>query len=145
MQWDSSTNAVFSNAPAAQLYLPIDPAATRPTVASQISDSKSLLRTVQALIALRKAHPALQASGEFEPLVAEQRAWPFVFSAPPRAKTILVALNPTDRSGTTDASRHGITRRAHAAPRRARRLHPHRQNLVRHLPPVSFAVVRVGE
>ncbi len=145
MQWDSSTNAGFSNAPAAQLYLPIDPAATRPTVASQISDSKSLLRTVQALIALRKAHPALQASGEFEPLVAEQRAWPFVFSRAAKGETILVALNPTDRSGTTELP-------ATVSPAALTPLLGEPAAFTRTgktwsvtLPPVSFAVVRVGE
>ena len=61
MQWDHSTNAGFSSARRESLYLPIDDAADAPNVASQETDSDSLLRTVRALNALRMAHPALQA------------------------------------------------------------------------------------
>ncbi len=45
MQWDASTNSGFSTAPAEKLYLPIDPAADRPTVAAQLADPASSLNT----------------------------------------------------------------------------------------------------
>ena len=54
-------NAGFSTAPAEALYLPIDPAADRPTVAAQLADPDSVLHLVRTLIALRRAHPALGA------------------------------------------------------------------------------------
>ena len=42
MQWDGSTNAGFSAAPAEDLYLPLDPDASRPCVAAQRDDPESL-------------------------------------------------------------------------------------------------------
>lgn len=75
MQWDHSTNAGFSSARRESLYLPIDDAADAPNVASQETDSDSLLRTVRALNALRMAHPALQADGGIEFLHAEDHAY----------------------------------------------------------------------
>ncbi|HLP02904.1 MAG TPA: alpha-amylase family glycosyl hydrolase [Opitutaceae bacterium] len=145
MQWDASANAGFSTASATQLYLPIDPAADRPTVAAQLADPRSLLRTTQALIALRKAHPALGASGEFEPLVAEKDAWPFVFRRSAAGETILVALNPTDRA-VTAVLPDSVTAKSFAPllgePATFARTG---DNWTVTLPPVSFAIVRVAE
>ncbi|MCO8275863.1 alpha-amylase family glycosyl hydrolase [Actinoplanes sp. TRM 88003] len=59
MQWDDSPNAGFSTAEADKLYLPIDPAPDRPTVAAQQDDPASTLNFVRELIALRQATPAL--------------------------------------------------------------------------------------
>jgi glycosidase len=59
MQWDDGPNAGFSTAPAERLYLPVDPAPDRPTVAAQENDDTSTLHFVRDLIALRKATPAL--------------------------------------------------------------------------------------
>jgi glycosidase len=95
MQWDGSANAGFSRAAAQALYLPIEPDADRPTVAAQESDPDSLLNTVRRLIALRKAHPALCASGAFEPLIAEPGQYPIVYRRSADGERILVALNPT--------------------------------------------------
>ena len=94
MQWDASPNAGFSAAPANRLYLPVDPAPDRPTVAAQQGGPSSPLNTVRALIALRKAHPALQASGTFTAVVAEAGRLPFVFERTGGGERILVALNP---------------------------------------------------
>ena len=95
MQWDGSANAGFSHAPAQALYLPIEPDADRPTVAAQESDPDSLLHTVRRLVALRKAHPALCASGTFEPLIAEPGQYPIVYRRSAGGETAVVALNPT--------------------------------------------------
>lgn len=100
MQWDDSSNAGFSTAPAEQLYLPIDSAADRPTVAAQQGDETSLLNRVRRLIALRLAHPALCASGTFEPVHAEAGEMPFVYVRRLGNESILVALNPADRPCT---------------------------------------------
>lgn len=94
MQWDSSPNAGFSSAPAEALYLPIDPAGDRPTVAAQQHDPASLLNRVRRLIALRQAHPALQASAEFHVVYAERGRYPFVYLRETPQQRLLVALNP---------------------------------------------------
>jgi maltose alpha-D-glucosyltransferase/alpha-amylase len=94
MQWDGSPNAGFSNAPAEDLYLPIDGLPGRPDVALQQPDPASLLNTVRKLIELRKAHPALCASGLFEPVTAEAGQSLFVYRRTQDAEDLLVALNP---------------------------------------------------
>ncbi len=95
MQWDGSPNAGFSGAPAEKLYLPIDPDPARPTVAAQETDPASLLQRVRRLISLRKAHPALCASGEFEVLHKGATGYPFLFKRTADGESILVALNPS--------------------------------------------------
>jgi maltose alpha-D-glucosyltransferase/alpha-amylase len=97
MQWDASPNAGFSAASADRLYLPIDSAADRPTVAAQEGDPHSTLNTVRALIALRQAHPALQASGAFAAVVARTGEVPFVYERSSGRERILVAVNPAAR------------------------------------------------
>ncbi len=97
MQWDASPNAGFSKAPAASLYLPIEPGPERPNVAAQLQDSASLLQRVRRLIALRRAHPALQASGEFASMYAEAGRCPFVYRRTRGGEEIVVAVNPADR------------------------------------------------
>lgn len=98
MQWDNAQpNAGFSTAAADALYLPVDPAPDRPDVAGQLDDPASLLNRVRALIALRKAHPALFASASFRPLYAVAGKLPFVYErrAVDGSERVIVALNPS--------------------------------------------------
>ncbi len=98
MQWDNALpNAGFSAAGADALYLPVDPNPDRPDVAGQLDDPASLLNQVRALIALRKAHPALAAGAAFRPLYAEAGKLPFVYErcAADGSERIVVALNPS--------------------------------------------------
>jgi maltose alpha-D-glucosyltransferase/alpha-amylase len=97
MQWDGSANAGFSTAPAEKLYLPVDSSPEAANVAAQRGDESSLLQRVRRLIALRQAHPALGASGDFEPVYAEKEAYPFVYRRSQGGETVLVALNPSGR------------------------------------------------
>jgi maltose alpha-D-glucosyltransferase/alpha-amylase len=97
MQWDDSPNAGFSTAPADQLYLPVENTPERPIVAAQRAQADSLLNCVRQLIALRQAHPALCASGAFEPVYAEAGKLPFVYKRQSEEETILVAINPADQ------------------------------------------------
>lgn len=90
MQWDASPNAGFSAAPAAVLYLPVDPDPQRPTVAAQRGDRDSLLHTVRDLIALRRAHPELGPGGSLEIL---HDAYPLAYL---RGGRFLVIVNPSD-------------------------------------------------
>jgi glycosidase len=90
MQWDSGPNAGFSSAPAARLYLPVDPDQGRPTVAGQRADQKSLLHLVRDLIALRSAHPELGPDGSLEILSG---GYPLAYL---RSGRFLVVVNPSD-------------------------------------------------
>jgi glycosidase len=97
MQWADIRNAGFSTAPATALYLPVDESPDRPTVASQEADPRSLLNRVRRLISLRKAHPALCASGEFNPVYAKPGSYPFVYRRAQGDENLLVAINPAGR------------------------------------------------
>ena len=94
MQWADVTNAGFSSAPAEKLYLPIDKRPDRPTAAAQEADPDSLLQRVRKLIALRKAHPALCATGDFEVIHAQGGDSLFVYRRSKGDQAILVAINP---------------------------------------------------
>jgi maltose alpha-D-glucosyltransferase/alpha-amylase len=92
MQWDASPNAGFSVAPAARLYLPVDPDPQRPTVAGQRADQDSLLHLVKYLIALRRAHPELGPRGSLE-ILAD--GYPIAYL---RSGRFLVVVNPSGRA-----------------------------------------------
>lgn len=98
MQWSERPNAGFSTAPSANLYLPVDERPDRPTVEAQEHDPNSLLQRVRRLIALRKEHPALCASGDFEVIHAQRGNPLFVYRRTKKNEnideTILVAINP---------------------------------------------------
>lgn len=102
MQWADTKNAGFSNAPAEDLYLPVNPASDRPTVAKQESDPDSLLNRVRALIRTRKTLPALQADGSFKVVYAESGKLPFVYLREKAGQKVLVALNPSNREVSVD-------------------------------------------
>jgi glycosidase len=97
MQWDSTRNAGFSSAAANKLYLPLDPAKNRPTVARQTADKKSLLNHVKRLAALRKKTPALGGAGAFTPVYAQAKKCPFVYLRSLNGQKILVAVNPSQK------------------------------------------------
>jgi glycosidase len=94
MQWGEGPSAGFSAASAKKLYLSVDPAPDRPTVAAQEADPGSLLNCVRRLIALRKEHPALCASAGFEVVYAEAGKYPLVYRRTAGGENLLVALNP---------------------------------------------------
>jgi glycosidase len=97
MQWDTSPNAGFSSAPEDQLYLPVEESPDRPNVAMQLADDDSLLNHIRQLIALRQAHPALCASGLFEPVYAEAGKLPFIYRRQLGDEKLLVAINPSNQ------------------------------------------------
>jgi maltose alpha-D-glucosyltransferase/alpha-amylase len=88
MQWDDGPNAGFSTTPAERLYLPVDPAEDRPTVAAQAADPHSTLHLVHDLLALRRATPALGTRAATEVLAT---GYPFAYV---RGGTHLVVVNP---------------------------------------------------
>jgi len=96
MQWSEETNAGFSSAPQEKFYLPVDARPGRPSVAAQEDVPNSLLNTVRQLSGLRKAHPALYASGSFDVIHAEAGDSLFVYQRTGGSETLLIALNPAD-------------------------------------------------
>ena len=121
--------------------MPVDPSPARPTVAAGLADPQSSLRATQELLALRKTHPALGASGEFRELYAEAGAWPVVYERALGSERILVALNPTGTArevrlpaSLTLAAVRALAGEASAFVRRA-------EGWTVTLPPVSYAVV----
>lgn len=95
MQWDATKNAGFSKAAASKLYLPIDPAKDRPTVAAQERDAKSLLQHVRRLAKLRRMTPALTNEADLTPVYAKAGKLPFVYVRRAAGESVLVALNPS--------------------------------------------------
>jgi glycosidase len=88
MQWDDGPNAGFSTAGPDRLYLPVDPAPDRPTVAAQDGDPASTLTFVRDLIALRRDTPAL-GTGASTRVISE--GYPFAYV---RGGSHLVVVNP---------------------------------------------------
>jgi glycosidase len=98
MQWSGAQNAGFSSARPETLYLPVDPSPDRPNVQQQDNDPHSLLNRVRQLVAIRKAHPALQASAPFELLYALPGKYPLVYRRNGSDGTYIIAINPSDRA-----------------------------------------------
>ena len=55
MQWDDSTNAGFSSAPASDLYIAMDPDKDRPTAKKEMAAPDSLYHEVKKLIRIRQS------------------------------------------------------------------------------------------
>lgn len=123
MQWDDSQNAGFSTCDPASLYLPVCPEWTpansypeylawkeagckRPaakgtiTVASQDTDSASLLNWTRSLISLRKTTKAFWGSSSWTPIVIPGHPYPMLYTRSDGTDTFLIALNPTSSSRT---------------------------------------------
>jgi maltose alpha-D-glucosyltransferase / alpha-amylase len=102
MQWSKEVNAGFSTAPADKLYLPIDPAESRPDVATQDDDPTSFLNFIRALLKLRRENPALANTAEFQPLYAEKNQYPFVYVRAGTTQRVVVAINPAAKPCTVN-------------------------------------------
>lgn len=113
MQWDSSTNAGFSSAPAEKLYIPLDPSPDRPTVQAQKQNENSLYHEIKKLIKIRQEHEALQSRGQIEFIYAEKNAYPLAYvrssgdggtgesagsaGKDQKGEKILVIINPSEK------------------------------------------------
>jgi maltose alpha-D-glucosyltransferase/alpha-amylase len=98
MQWSKEKNAGFSTAASDELYLPIDPSDSRPDVAMEEKDPASMLNFTRALLKLRREHPALANTSDFQPLYAE--TIPFVYLRITDSERIIVSVNPAGRPCT---------------------------------------------
>lgn len=95
MQWDHEKNYGFSNASETELYTPQDASGDAPVVSDQMEDETSLWHEIQKLSGLRKATPALCASGNIEFVYCEPEKYPLVYLRSDQHTKILVALNPS--------------------------------------------------
>lgn len=98
MQWSTARNAGFSEAPAGDLYLPIDPDPDRPTVEAQESTPDSMLNLTRKLLQLRRDIPALSNTGDFKVLYAERCKVPFVYERSLGRQRVIVAVNPSSKT-----------------------------------------------
>ncbi|MDR0761202.1 MAG: hypothetical protein LBF74_14020 [Treponema sp.] len=90
MQWKNGRNKGFSSAPADKLYLPVDASPDAPTVEAQEKDPASLLNTVKALLALRRAEKDLGSTANLKILYAEPGKPPFIY----RRGSFVIGVNP---------------------------------------------------
>jgi glycosidase len=98
MQWSDDKNAGFSKARGEDLYLPVNEAEGRPTVANQEEDPESLLNRLRTLIKTRHALKALDADAHFEVIYAESGKLPFIYTRAKEGQKLLVALNPSNQA-----------------------------------------------
>ena len=93
MQWNEEKNHGFSVSDTP--YLPTDSRKGAPTVEAQKNDPESLLSFVKALIKLKKETPALWADA---PINVLNTGYPFVFERTDGEKTLVIAINPADKT-----------------------------------------------
>ena len=98
MQWGKGGNYGFSAAPAELLYTKQDPAPDAPTVEAQMAEETSLWQEVHKLLELRKATPALCASGTIQFVYCQPEQYPLVYLRSKDDTRILVALNPSSQA-----------------------------------------------
>ena len=103
MQWDGGPNAGFTDAREAWLPLAADHGAVN--VAAQEADPRSMLRLYRALLALRRAEPALSV-GAHAPVRAEDDVMTYERHAPD-GRRLLVALNLGGEAREVDGVRGG--------------------------------------
>ena len=97
MQWDDSTNAGFSSAPASDLYITMDPGKDRPTAKAQMADPDSLYHEVKKLIQIRQSSKALLSRGTIEFVYAEKNQYPLAYVREAEGEKVLVIINPSDK------------------------------------------------
>ena len=108
MQWSNRKNAGFSDANASKLYLPVDRSKNGPNVEQQLRQPNSLLNKVRRLIALRKKSASLCADGQFIPLYAKSRKYPFVYLRRKREERFLIALNLSNNNVSASFETRGL-------------------------------------
>ena len=97
MQWDRTTNAGFSSAPASMLYIKQDDNPNRPNVADQMEDENSLYNEVKKLIEIRTKSDILGNMGDIEFVYCEKNEYPMAYIRKNDKDRILCIINPADR------------------------------------------------
>ncbi|MFA7232340.1 MAG: alpha-amylase family glycosyl hydrolase [Victivallaceae bacterium] len=95
MQWNNQTNAGFSSASPEKIYLPVDSASDRPTVAAQDEKSDSLLNHVRKLLELRKNIPELRNEGKLK-VLSDLDSYPLIYQRGGKNQNkYLIVINPS--------------------------------------------------
>ncbi|MGM9941194.1 MAG: alpha-amylase family glycosyl hydrolase [Bulleidia sp.] len=96
MQWDNSANFGFSSAEKDLLYLPVDEEKGNViNAAHEAEDPFSVLFEVKRLITIRKEHPALSNTAEFELLYC--KGYPLIYRRFTEQESLIIAINPSDQ------------------------------------------------
>jgi alpha-glucosidase len=91
MQWDAAKNAGFTHAEA-EPWLPLAPDHAAVNVTAQAADPRSMLSLYRALLALRRAEPALSV-GSYVPVEGAEDVLAYERRDTATGKRLLVALN----------------------------------------------------
>ena len=67
-------------------------------MATEEKDPASMLNFTRALLKLRRDHPALANTADFQPVYAEENTYPFIYIRTAGSEQIIVSVNPTARS-----------------------------------------------
>ena len=110
MQWSRGPKAGFSSADTSRFYLPLDPDPDRPDVETEEEDPNSLLNFTKALIALRKSSNALGNRGDFKPLYAKDKSYPFIYLRKSNREEYIVIVNPSDKEVSAGFPFHHINK-----------------------------------
>jgi len=104
MRWHDGPNAGFTT-PGARPWLPLGPDTARTNVATQTDNPTSMLTLTRALLALRRAYPAL-AIGDYHPLDGlPEGVLGYLRPSPDTSPDVLVLLNFTATEQTLDPNR----------------------------------------
>lgn len=109
MQWTAGTNAGFSAADPAEIYLPIDPSPEFPNVEAQENDPASVLNYVRGLLRLRREVMALSTRGDWSLVSDPSQPYPMVYARTLGDEKVIVVLNPSGRKATCDVQSLGGT------------------------------------
>ena len=132
MQWDSSKNAGFSNAPSEKLYIVQDSSADRPTVKAQMNDESSVLNELKRLIHFRRANEELQESASFE-LICD--GYPLAYI---RGGKYLILINPSDTKKSINFDRAPVNTGYQIGNKIEYNEHNYK------VPPCSASVIEIG-
>ncbi len=143
MQWNNAKNAGFSKAAPKALYLPVDPAADRPTVADQDRKPDSLLNHVRTLLTLRQTHAPLGNDGSFELLHGRPGSSALVYLRCAGQHRILMAINPAARAATATFNSNRVKALGTTLYGQKLELRKTPNGLAITLPPRSFAMIEV--
>lgn len=146
MQWDGGPNAGFSTATAEKCYLPVPESSVDQNVAQAEQDPHSLLNFVRDLLALRRAHPALGADGEMQPIfeACGNSGYPFIYRrihSDTPDESFIIVINPSAKSCCATIPTKGELRSLKAINTTIPPT-PTKQGTVIQIGPAAFAIIQ---
>ncbi len=101
MQWTNEKNAGFSTTDG-ELYLPVNENYTTVNVDAQSKDENSLMNEIAKLVATKRNNPQLFSCQDKFELISS--TYPLVFKRHQNGKTLMCAVNPSQRKYTIDTA-----------------------------------------